>query len=93
LLFPEQRLVTVTKRKLEWRMANGKPFAVIFRIDQYNGDISLSPQKTHETLIVKGLKGFSNIDYEVDQRLHPQANQEARKLADQGFMNRKANPN
>lgn len=87
LLFPMQRFVTAMKKKLEWRLANGKPFAVIFRIDKYKGDITLSPQKAGELLIIKGLSGFSNIDYEFDPKLHmSHPNLEARKLADQGYM-------
>lgn len=88
-LFPMQIFVTVMKRKLEWRLANGKPFAVIFRIDKYNGDITMSPQKVGELLIIKGLSGFSNIDYEFDPKLHTNPNQEARRLADQGYLKRK----
>jgi len=90
LFFPIQRIVTVTKRKLEWRLANGKPFAVIFRIDVYRGDITLSPEKTHEVLVIKGLNGFSNIDQKVDLKLHPNPNLEARRLADQAYMQRKS---
>ena len=65
LLFPQQRFSTFTKRKMEWRLANGKPFAIIYRIDKYKGDISYLPEKIGEVLIVKGLQGFANIDQEV----------------------------
>lgn len=90
LRFPAQRFVTVMKRKLEWRLANGKPFAVIFRIDQYKGDITLSPEKAGEVLLVKGLSGFENIDQVVGLKLHSNPNLEARRLADQGYMQQNA---
>lgn len=89
LRFPEQRFVTVMNRKLEWRLANGKPFAVIFRIDKYKGDITLSPEKSGEVLLVKGLNGFQSIDLEVDLKQHTNPFQEARKLADQGRVQRR----
>jgi len=89
LLFPEQIFVTVMKRKLEWRLANGKPFAVIFLIDKYKGDITLSPEKAGEVYLVKGLDGFHNIDHEVDNKLHSNPNLEARRLADQGYLHQK----
>lgn len=86
LQFPEQRIVTVTKRKLEWRLVNGKPFAVIFRIDKYKGDLTLSPEKSDEALLVKGLKGFSNIDHEVKLKQYSDPILEARRLADKGYL-------
>jgi hypothetical protein len=86
LPMPEQRIGTFVKRKLEWRLANGKPFAVIFRIDKYKGDITLSPEKTCEVLQIKGLGAFTGIDYEVSQKDHPNPNQEARQLADLGYL-------
>ena len=69
--------------KVEWRMANGKPFAVIARVDvnDENADV---PKKTGEKLIVKGLKGYENIDDSIDAKM-PQANEKAREIADQKF--------
>jgi hypothetical protein len=78
-------------RKVEWRLANGKPFAVIMRISKYsenagaNGDSPFDPKyKTGETLIVKGLKGH-NIDFEVDVKSTPNPNEKARQLADSNY--------
>lgn len=90
LQFPEQRIVTVTKRTMEWRLVNEKPFAVIFRIDKYKGDITLSPKKSGEVLLVKGLNGFSNINYEVNIEQYSDPIQEARRLADQGYLQLRA---
>jgi hypothetical protein len=57
-------------RKIEWRMADGKPFAVILRIE--------------DKLYVKGLRGYEKIDYDVDAKA-PDANQQARDLADKAY--------
>jgi hypothetical protein len=78
------------KRKVEWRLANGKPFAVIYRIDLTKGDSSdaigmwSKANKTGESLVVKGLKGFEHIDFEVDAKT-PNANQKAREMADAAY--------
>src|SRR5580765_1063489 len=78
------------KRKVEWRLANGKPFAVIYRIDLTKGDSSdpigmwSKENKTGESLVVKGLKGFEHIDFEVDAKT-PNANQKAREMADAAY--------
>ena len=75
--------------KIEWRMANGKPFAVIMRVFKY-GDEKKSEydywgKKVGEELKVIGLKGFENIDFRVDAKT-PDANVKARELADKGFL-------
>jgi hypothetical protein len=75
------------KRKVEWRIANGKPFAVIMRVNKYDDvadNIHYLGKKTGEELIVKGLKGFEQIDFTVDAKT-PNSNQKARDLADQGY--------
>lgn len=76
-------------RKVEWRMADGKPFAIIMRITKYREDPNFdnpydAKLKIGEALIVKGLPGYDQIDAEVDAKT-PDANAEARKLADAGF--------
>lgn len=77
------------QRKVEWRFANGKPFAVIYRIDLTKGtsadaDMWSPANKTGESLIIKGLKGFEQIDFEIDAR-QPGANLKAREMADQAY--------
>lgn len=57
-------------KKVEWRLANGKPFAAIVR--------------ANEKLYVKGLRGYEKIDYDVDAKT-PNANQQARDLADKAY--------
>jgi hypothetical protein len=74
--------------RLEWRLANGKPFAVIFRMPKYGDpDASGNPfaNKTGEVLIVKGLKGYESIDSEVDVKLTTNPNEKARQLADSSY--------
>jgi hypothetical protein len=76
------------KRKVEWRLVNGKPFAVIYRIDLTKGDTSgamwSKENKTGESLVIKGLKGFERIDFEIDAKLAT-ANAKAREMADAAY--------
>jgi hypothetical protein len=83
----------VKNRKLEWRMANGKPFAVIFRVNTYDsekaneaGDSSfLEKYKTGEKLLIRGLEGHKQINFEVDGK-QKNANATAQKKADENFQ-------
>lgn len=73
-------------RKIEWRMANGRPFALIMRVNTFEvGDDAIPGKITGEYLIVKGLGKFSKIDFEVSAKTK-NANKEARKLADNGYL-------
>lgn len=65
-------------RKVEWRMADGRPFAAIIRIDRTTG------ADPGQFLVVKGLKGFEFIDGQVNAQLAG-ANEAARRLADEAF--------
>lgn len=79
--------------KIEWRLANGKPFAVILRISKYRDDVPdpeggnpLQPKyKTGESLIVKGLKGYEQIDFTVDVKTTQNPNEKAREMADSNY--------
>src|SRR5215213_2938642 len=79
-------------RKVEWRMADGKPFAVIIRVTNYDvpkaeaaADSPYQDKyKTGETLVVKGLKGYERIDFTVDAK-DPKANEKAREMADSNY--------
>jgi hypothetical protein len=78
------------KRKIEWRLAGGKPFAVIFRVDKSKGGVDPAEMwrpgnKAGESLLVKGLKGYEYIDFEVDARA-PDANVRARDMADRAYL-------
>lgn len=79
-------------KKLEWRLAKGKPFAIIIRSDRYkdeSGNIdtdTFAPQNVTGTyLLIFGLKGFEYVDGKVDAKT-PDANAKARALADAGFI-------
>jgi len=78
-----------SKIKIEWRMANGKPFAVIMRVfkygDEKKNESDYWGKKIGEELRVVGLKGFENINFSVDAKT-PDANAKARELADNGFL-------
>ena len=79
--------INYTQKTVEWRLANGKPFAVIMRVYEYSGnDLCTTDGKvTSESLVVKGLKGFEHIDEEVKVKGTPNPNAKARELADKGY--------
>src|SRR5437899_12187681 len=52
---------------VEWRMADGVPFAIIVRADENDPDANI-PKKTGEKLIVTGLKGYEHIAGTVDAK-------------------------
>jgi hypothetical protein len=72
-------------RKVEWRLANGVPFAVIFRRDVNDEPEDPSVRKKiGEVLRVVGLKD-EMINFEVDVKKTPNPNEEARRLADSAY--------
>lgn len=79
------------QKTIEWRMADGKPFAIIMRIYDYAGNDACATggKIKGESLLVQGLKGFEHIQETVDART-PNANVKARELADQKFAKPKA---
>lgn len=78
------------QKTVEWRLANGKPFAIIMRVYVYAGNAQCATggKITGESLIVKGLKGFEQID-ETVKATTPNANLKARELADKGYAKSK----
>ena len=77
--------VNWTQKTVEWRLANGKPFAVIMRVYDYAGDdlCTSNGKITGSSLVVTGLKG-----YEIDETVNaktPNANVKARELADKAY--------
>lgn len=78
-------------KKLEWRLADGKPFAVIMRMENHK-DVDdptayWQPQnRLAQTLLVQGLGGHSSLNSQVDAT-KPSANADARKMADDAFLN------
>jgi hypothetical protein len=55
------------QKTAEFRLANGKPFAVIIRMYDYAGNDACSTggKITGESLVIKGLTGFEHIDETV----------------------------
>ncbi len=78
--------VSWKQKTVEWRLANGKPFAVIMRVYDYAGnDLCTTDGKiTGSSLIVKGLKGYE-INETVDAKSTPNPNVKARELADAAY--------
>ncbi len=74
------------QKTVEWRLANGKPFAVIMRVYQYAGNdqCQTAGRITGESLVVSGLKGYE-IHETVDVKSTPNANLKARELADKAY--------
>jgi hypothetical protein len=79
--------------KIEWRLADGKPFAVILKVSRYddkaqdNGENPYQDKyKIGELFIIKGLKGYEHINFEVDAQTTPEAITKARELADNAFL-------
>jgi hypothetical protein len=79
------------QKTVEWRLADGKPFAVIMRVYEYAGDdmCSNGGKIKGESLMVRGLKGFEHIEESVDAKT-PNANVKAREIADKGYARPKA---
>jgi hypothetical protein len=80
-------------RKMEWRLANGKPFAAIYRVNTYrdvaanieNGkDPFAAANREGSRVIVVGLKGFESLNSEFDGK-DVKANSKARALADSAY--------
>jgi hypothetical protein len=76
------------KLVLEWRMADGKPFAVILRLPKYGDPTDQDPyfgKVIGEELVVVGLEGYEDtVKGEIDAKT-PGANVKARKLADRAY--------
>jgi hypothetical protein len=79
------RGAAITERMLEWRSANGQPFAVIVRHSDWDERDSAHPKHIGKSLVVRGLTGFESINTSVDTRKEPRANEIARARADDGY--------
>jgi len=75
-----------SKANVEWRLANGVPFAAIFRSPTYGepNEFGAPGKKTGEELVVVGLKGHDDIEATIDAKT-PNANVKAREAADSKF--------
>ena len=79
------------QKNAEFRLADGKPFAVIIRMYDYAGNdaCATAGKIKGESLVVKGLKGFEHIDETINANT-PNANAKAREIADQGYLKPKS---
>ena len=72
-------------RVIEWRLADGEPFAVIVRSAYAKQLVDPDEKGTVNNLVVRNLKGFAPIDMVIDAAKNKRANQEARRAADAGY--------
>jgi hypothetical protein len=79
--------VDFKQKNVEFRLANGSAFAVIMRQYEYAGNeyCATAGKITKEVLRVRGLRYFEHIDGEVEVKGNPNANAQARQMADDGF--------
>jgi len=74
-----------SKSRVEWRLANGKPFAAILRIPKYADGNAGVGKVIGEELVVVGLKGFGDLDTAVNAKTRG-ANALAREAADSAYL-------
>ena len=79
-----------SRTKLEWRLANGKPFAVIMRSPIYGEPVNgeYFGKVTGEELVVTGLLGFEKLKTSIDGKKKG-ANELAREAADSEYLAKK----
>lgn len=77
-----------SKTTLEWRLANGKPFAVIMRQPIYSETVAEGEyygKVMGQKLVINGLVGFTEtVSGEVDAKT-PNANAKAREIVDKAY--------
>ncbi len=74
------------QKAIEWRFANGKPFAVVLRVVELAGDpCTPDTQGVSESLLVKGLQGFESIDFSIPIKGTSNPNEKARQAADKAY--------
>lgn len=78
------------KSRIEWRLANGKPFAVIMRIPKYAdpADGEYIGKVIGQELVVAGLLGFESLSTTIDAKTAG-ANALAREAADAEYLAKK----
>jgi hypothetical protein len=90
-----QPLSYYDNRKVEWRLEQGRPFAVIVRVERYKDeggnidtDTYSKKNKMGAYLHVVGLKSAAFINEKIDVKT-PNANAAAREMADKRFQSGK----
>lgn len=70
---------------IEWRLADGEPFACIVRAEYDKQIFNLDEKGWANELGVQNLKGFAPISVSIDASKNKRANEEARERADAGY--------
>lgn len=78
------------KAKIEWRLADGKPFAAIMRAPKYSdpADGEFFGKVVGQQLVVTGLLGFESLSTKIDAKTKG-ANALAREAADSEYLAKK----
>lgn len=70
---------------IEWRLADGEPFACIVRAEYDKSIINPDEKGSANELVIKNLKGFAPINTKIDAQKNKRANEEARQRADSAY--------
>lgn len=70
---------------IEWRLADGEPFAFIIRAEFDKQDFDTDEKGKVNELVVQNLKGFAPISVSIDAQKNKRANEDARAAADAGY--------
>jgi hypothetical protein len=71
---------------IEWRLADGEPFACIVRAEYDKSIINPDEKGFANELVVKSLKGFTPISITIDAQKNKRANEEAQRRADAAYI-------
>jgi hypothetical protein len=74
------------RRVVEWRLADGKPFAAIVRAQYDRKIIEPNGSGRVNEIVAKNLNGFRSIDVVVNASSTRNANQEARRFTDSALI-------
>lgn len=70
---------------IEWRLADGEPFACIVRAEYDKSVINPDETGMADELVVQNLKGFAPINVSIDASKNKRANDDARAAADAAY--------
>lgn len=70
---------------IEWRLADGEPFAFIIRAEYDKQNYDTDEKGKVNSLIVQNLRGFAPINVSIDAQKNKNANKDARAAADAGY--------
>jgi len=70
---------------IEWRLADGEPFACIVRTEYDERILDPDAKGTINEIVVQNLRGFAPIRFSIDAKKSKCANKEARRRADAGY--------